>query len=118
MIRGDGLVLTIGYLITEAEEVWLATREGRRVPAHVLAYDYASGFGLVQALGPWGRRCCPGDSRKAALHQEIVVGGAGGRSRSLAARIVARQEFAGYGNTSSTRRFSRRPPIRIGAAPP
>ena len=56
VIRWDGLVLTIGYLITEAEEVWPATREGRRVPAHVLAYDYASGFGLVQAIGPWGRR--------------------------------------------------------------
>ncbi|HEX2508916.1 MAG TPA: S1C family serine protease [Microvirga sp.] len=97
VIRGDGLVLTIGYLITEAEEVWLATREGRRVPAHVLAYDYASGFGLVQAIGPLGSPVLPlGDSRKAALHQEIVVGGAGGRSRSLAARIVARQEFAGY----------------------
>ena len=69
VIRAAGLVLTIGYLITEAEEVWLATREGRRVQAHVLAYDYASGFGLVQALGPLNAPVLPlGDSRKAALN--------------------------------------------------
>ena len=29
VIRDDGLVLTIGYLITEAEEVWLTTHDGR-----------------------------------------------------------------------------------------
>src|SRR5215212_2869000 len=51
VIGEGGLVLTIGYLITEAEEVWLATHDGRAVPAHALAYDQETGFGLVQALG-------------------------------------------------------------------
>ena len=51
VIRADGLVLTIGYLITEAEEVWLTTQDGRVVAAHALAYDQETGFGLVQALG-------------------------------------------------------------------
>jgi S1-C subfamily serine protease len=53
-IRESGLVLTIGYLITEAEEVWLTTREGRVVPGHALAYDQETGFGLVQALAGCG----------------------------------------------------------------
>ncbi|WP_207481058.1 S1C family serine protease [Arenibaculum pallidiluteum] len=97
VIRADGLVLTIGYLITEAEEVWLTNRDGRVVPGHALAYDYGSGFGLVQALAPLGAPAMPlGDSRRAALGDSVVIGGAGGRSRSLSARIVARQEFAGY----------------------
>src|SRR5262245_26125479 len=52
VIREDGVVLTIGYLITEAEGIWLTTGEGRVVPAHALAYDQETGFGLVQALGP------------------------------------------------------------------
>ena len=52
VIRENGLVLTIGYLITEAEEVWLTTSDGRVVAAHALAYDQETGFGLVQALGP------------------------------------------------------------------
>src|SRR6204780_2397304 len=51
VIRESGLVLTIGYLITEAENVWLADAEGRVTPAHALAIDAETGFGLVQALG-------------------------------------------------------------------
>src|SRR6201987_5609357 len=51
LIRRDGLVLTIGYLVTEAETIWLTSSSGGAVPGHVLAYDQESGFGLVQALG-------------------------------------------------------------------
>ena len=47
----DGLVLTIGYLITEAETVWLHIGDGRVVPGHALGVDSVTGFGLVQALG-------------------------------------------------------------------
>jgi S1-C subfamily serine protease len=97
VIRADGLVLTIGYLIMEAEEIWLTTWEGLSVPAHAIAYDYASGFGVVQALSPLNLPVLSlGDSRRAVPQQEVVVGGAGGRARSLTARIVAKQEFAGY----------------------
>src|SRR3979411_495204 len=51
LIRKDGLVLTIGYLITEAESLWLTSSVGGAVPGHVLGYDQETGFGLVQALG-------------------------------------------------------------------
>src|SRR6201993_2152358 len=50
LIRNNGLVLTIGYLITEADTIWLTLSDGRSVPGHVLGYDQESGFGLVQAL--------------------------------------------------------------------
>jgi S1-C subfamily serine protease len=97
VIRDDGIVLTIGYLVTEAEEVWLTTNRGRAVPGHVLGYDQTTGFGLVQALGPLGVPALrPGYGRAAPPGTEIVVAGAGGRGRSLAGQIVARQEFAGY----------------------
>ena len=97
LIRDDGIVLTIGYLITEAEEVWLTTNTGRVVPGHVLGYDQSTGFGLVQALGPLAVTALkPGYGREASPGTEVVIAGAGGRKRSLAGRIVARQEFAGY----------------------
>src|SRR5689334_8573022 len=48
VIGRDGLILTIGYLITEAESVWLSLSDGRTVQGHVLGYDQATGFGLVQ----------------------------------------------------------------------
>ena len=50
VIDKSGLVLTIGYLITEAEEVWLTRQDGHVVAAHPLAYDQETGFGLVQTL--------------------------------------------------------------------
>jgi S1-C subfamily serine protease len=93
----DGLVLTIGYLITEAATVWLHLGDGRVVEGHALALDQETGFGLVQALGPIDLPVLPiGSSRAAEIGERVVIGGAGGRTRSLAGRIAARQEFAGY----------------------
>ncbi|WOJ90230.1 S1C family serine protease [Methylocapsa polymorpha] len=97
LIGEDGVVLTIGYLIAEAQEIWLTTGKGRVAPGHVLGYDQATGFGLVQALGPLDIPALPlGDSRSVTLGERVVIGGAGGRRRSVAAHLVARQEFAGY----------------------
>src|SRR5262249_11944292 len=97
LIRKDGLVLTIGYLIAEAEAIWLSLADGRVLPGHVLGYDQETGFGLVQALGRHDLPALPvGRSSTAALGQRGVAAGAGGRAGALAARIVARQEFAGY----------------------
>ena len=93
----DGLVLTIGYLITEAATVWLHLGDGRVVEGHALALDQETGFGLVQALGPIDLPVLPiGSSRAAEIGERVVIGGAGGRTRSLAGRIAAKQEFAGY----------------------
>jgi len=92
----DKVVLTIGYLITEAEEIWIGDGE-RSVPGHPLAYDQVTGFGLVQALGDLGLPALPlGASGAAELGSRVVMAGSGGRHHSLAARIVAKQEFAGY----------------------
>src|ERR1700710_3110429 len=52
VVIDDGLVLTIGYLITEAETVWLHLGDGRVVEGHALGLDSETGFGLVQALRP------------------------------------------------------------------
>jgi S1-C subfamily serine protease len=93
----DGLVLTIGYLITEAETVWLHLGDGRVIEGHPLGFDFESGFGLVQALGRPGIEPMPiGSSAATKVGDNVVVGGAGGRTRSLASQIVAKQEFAGY----------------------
>ena len=97
LIRSDGLVLTIGYLVTEAETVWITYSGGKVVPGHVLAYDQETGFGLVQALAHLDLPTLPlGSSSKAEVGDDVVIAGAGGRQHSLAARIIAKQEFAGY----------------------
>jgi S1-C subfamily serine protease len=97
LIRDDGLILTIGYLITEAETVWISHSGGRAVPGHVLGYDQETGFGLLQALARLDLPALPlGSSKAAEVGERVVVGGAGGRPRSIAARIIAKQEFSGY----------------------
>src|SRR5205814_1294977 len=83
--------------ITEAEAVWLHIGDGRVVEGHALGFDSETGFGLVQALG--GIDIEPlalGASGTTKLGDRVVVGGVGGRTRSVASQIVAKQEFAGY----------------------
>jgi S1-C subfamily serine protease len=95
VIRDNGLVLTIGYLITEAEEVWLTRHDGIVVPGHALAYDQETGFGLVQALGDLGLPALAfGDSARAGAGDPVLL--ADGTGRAVEGEIVARQEFAGY----------------------
>lgn len=95
IIREGGVVLTIGYLILEAEEIWLTSHEGRVVPAHVLAYDQETGFGLVQALSPLGvPPLGMGHAAKVKVGDPVVL--ADGNGGFVRASIVAKQEFAGY----------------------
>jgi S1-C subfamily serine protease len=97
VVIGDGLVLTIGYLITEAETIWLHFGDGRAVEGHALGFDQETGFGLVQALAKLDLPPLPiGSSKAVELGERVVLGGVGGRTRSLAGRIAAKQEFAGY----------------------
>src|SRR5262244_3590542 len=62
----DGVVLTIGYLITEAETIWLHLADGRAMAGTVLAYDQETGFGLVQALARLNLSALPIGQSKAA----------------------------------------------------
>ncbi len=97
VISDNGLVLTIGYLITEAETIWLSPNTGLPVEGHALAYDQETGFGLVQALARLPVPALPvGNSGKARVGDPVIMAGAGGLNRSIAASIVAKQEFAGY----------------------
>jgi S1-C subfamily serine protease len=96
VIRDDGLALTIGYLVTEAVNVRLTTNEGRTVDAHPIAVDFPTGLGLVQPLGPLGVAPLP-RGKAAALDagDRVTAISHGGRAHALAARIVAKSEFAG-----------------------
>ena len=97
VIRADGLVLTIGYLITEAETIWLTTHDGTVMAAHPLAYDQATGFGLVL---PLGRLSLPvmarGSAASTPVGSDVIVMSHGGLTHALKSRLVAKREFAGY----------------------
>lgn len=95
VIRDDGLVLTIGYLITEADEIWLTRHDGRVVAGHPLAYDQETGFGLVLPLTALEVPAVKfGDSAAAGVGDHVVL--TDGLGQSVRSSIVAKQEFAGY----------------------
>lgn len=96
VIRDDGLVLTIGYLITEATQIWLTTNRGAVVAGYPLAYDRTTGFALIQPLGklnaPALRRGLAADVK---VGDSVFAIGHGGRGHALKTKLVAKSEFAG-----------------------
>jgi S1-C subfamily serine protease len=97
VIRDDGLVLTIGYLITEASTIWLTTNNGTVAGGFPVAYDQGTGFGLVQPLGKLGVRAIGrGSAASCQIGANVVVAGHGGRPHALKATVFAKREFAGY----------------------
>ncbi len=97
VIDGDGLVLTIGYLITEAETVWLTANDGQVAQAHVVGYDQASGFGLVRALTKLDTQPLAfGTVNDVRTEWPVIVASQGGRRHALKADVIAKREFAGY----------------------
>jgi len=97
VISENGMVLTIGYLITEASVIWLATNKGTVVGGYPMAYDQATGFGLVQPLGKLGVKPIErGSASSIRVGENVVVAGHGGRAHALKATVFAKREFAGY----------------------
>lgn len=99
VIGKDGLVLTIGYLVSESESIWLTTATGRVVQGHALAYDFETGFGLVQALGRLETPAlelgphAPPDS---GVQTVLAAAAAEDEGGAVACSVVAREPFAGY----------------------
>jgi S1-C subfamily serine protease len=97
VIDQSGLILTIGYLITEAESIWLTALSGAAAPAHVVGYDQTTGFGLVQALGRLGAPPLElGTAAASSVGDAVIIAGEGGMPHALKASVVSKREFAGY----------------------
>src|SRR5689334_6117822 len=80
VIRESGLIATIGYLITEAETIWITSSDGRAIAGHALAYDQETGFGLVQSLGQLNLPALEmGDSDRLKVGDQVVFAAGGGK---------------------------------------
>ncbi|MCC6531669.1 MAG: serine protease [Burkholderiales bacterium] len=96
VIRPDGLVLTIGYLVNEATQIWLTSNRGGVVPAYRVGYDHTTGFGLVQPLGKLDASHLPrGHAAGLQVGDAAYALGHGGRAHALKTRIIGKREFAG-----------------------
>ncbi len=96
LIGDDGVLLTVGYLVLEAETVALVNDAGLRLPARVLAYDVATGFGLVQALAPLGRAPVPlAGNAPAPGPEPLTAISAGAEAEVLPVTLASRRAFSG-----------------------
>jgi serine protease Do len=100
VIANDGLVLTIGYLVLEAEQVQLLLDDGRTLPARVVAYDLATGFALLQSLAPLKIKPAElGQSAVVKVDDPLLMasGKQGGVAGQIGlSRLAARRSFSGY----------------------
>jgi S1-C subfamily serine protease len=95
VIGDNGLVLTIGYLIVEADDVTVTDAKGRTLPAHIVGYDHASGFGLVRTAVPLDAQpIALGDSSRTAERDPVMIASAGGAGAAFA-WIVSKRRFTG-----------------------
>lgn len=96
VIDSAGLVVTIGYLMVEAHAVEVQSNDGRTVPAEVVGYDHASGFGLVRTLAPLrARPLTLGRSEDLKERTPLLIASHGGVSRVLPVELIAKREYAG-----------------------
>ena len=97
LIRDDGLVLTIGYLIMEADQVEVMDAAGTTVPAAVVAYDHATGFGLLKPLGKLAVKPIRlGTSGPVSQMDRLMIVTGGGEQTISIATVVSKRQFAGY----------------------
>lgn len=99
VIDRRGLILTIGYLVMEAESIRAVSYTGEVLDADFVAYDFETGFGLVRARG--GDDLPPlelGDSDSVALGDNVTIAtvSSAGVDGIQEARVISVGEFVGY----------------------
>ena len=96
LIGSDGLIVTIGYLIVEADEVTVTDHRGRVLPAAVVGYDHASGFGLLRAIVPIDATPVTlGASARMAETDPVMIASHGGVDEAAFAWVVSKRPFTG-----------------------
>lgn len=97
VIDSKGHVLTIGYLIVEAETIEVTGPEGKPINANFVGYDHNTGFGLLRTEKPLNVRPMKlGKSSNVKEGEPVLVAGHGGEDSAQAAQVISRKEFVGY----------------------
>lgn len=96
VIGPEGLILTIGYLIVEADEVTIVDHRGRTLPATVVGYDHATGLGLLRAVVALDATPLQfGASAQLADSEAVMIVNHAGADDVTLAQVVSRRPFTG-----------------------
>src|SRR5258706_435738 len=95
VIDDRGHIVTIGYIVIEADSIEITTQDDRTVPATLVGYDHASGLGLLRPSARLGVKPMPmGQAADVAQREPVMVLPAGGREAATLAYVVAKRKFA------------------------
>jgi len=112
VIDKDGLIVTIGYLIIEADEVSVTDDHGHVLPASVVGYDHATGLALLRPIAPLAASPLPlGDPTKLAESDPVLIVNYAGRGDARVAYVVSRRVFTGNWEYLLERAIFTSPPI-------
>ncbi|WP_255440170.1 S1C family serine protease [Caenimonas sedimenti] len=114
VIGQDGLVLTIGYLMLEADTIQIVTQDDKTVPARAVAYDLATGFGLIRPLLPL-RGISPvalGTTSQAKTGEPMMAAIGGEDADVSMTQLVSKRPFSGYWEYHIESALFTSPPIR------
>lgn len=114
VIGPDGLILTIGYLILEADTIQITTHDNRVVPARVVGYDQATGFGLVRTVLPLRgvRPAAMGSARGLPLHTPLLAATGGDEAGTVLTELVGARPFSGFWEYHIESALFTSPPVR------
>lgn len=114
VIGPEGLILTIGYLVLEADGIQVTTHDNRVIPARPVGYDLATGFGLVRAVLPL-RGIQPvalGAASGIALETPLIAATGGEDGGMGLTRLVSARPFSGYWEYHIENALFTSPPLR------
>jgi serine protease Do len=95
VIDALGHIVTIGYIVIEAESIEVTTQDNKTVPASLVGYDHASGFGLLRSGAPLGVKPMPmGRAADLDLREPVMILPAGGRESASIAYVISKRKFS------------------------
>src|SRR5258706_590744 len=120
IIDERGHIVTIGYIVIEADSIEITTRDERTVPATLIGYDHASGVGLLRSGAPLGVKPMPmGQAADLAMREPVMVLPAGGRDAGRVPYLASRGKVAARrGYLPRNAPSSGPPPPQRAGAPP
>lgn len=115
VVGQDGLILTIGYLVLETEQISIRTRDQKTLPARVVAFDTASGLALLRPLIPLPsiEPVSLGRAEASDVGELLAVVSAAQQPLVEPARLIDRRAFTGYWEYHLDQALYASPPVSL-----
>lgn len=97
VVIDDKHILTIGYIVVEAETITITLPDGKKFPGELIGYDHTTGFGILRTIIQSNLTPLKiGDSDQLTKEDFLYVLPYLTEGRPSAVKMVSRRSFAGW----------------------